>query len=126
MSDLPENWLRPLGSTGLTVSALCAGGGPLGSMPGTAGSTRYAYREAPPGVLDAVRGMEETCLRYGVSLGAAAVQFSVRDPRIASTIVGFSKPERVDDAVAQATTPIADELWPELERFVPAPENWLY
>ncbi len=27
------NWLRPLGRTGLTVSALAAGGGPIGGMP---------------------------------------------------------------------------------------------
>lgn len=27
------SWMRPLGSTGLEVSALCLGGGPLGSMP---------------------------------------------------------------------------------------------
>src|SRR5450759_278231 len=26
-------WMRPLGSTGLQVSAVCAGGSPLGSMP---------------------------------------------------------------------------------------------
>jgi D-threo-aldose 1-dehydrogenase len=28
-----ERWLRPLGNTGLTVSAVAAGGGPIGSMP---------------------------------------------------------------------------------------------
>jgi len=27
------DWLRPLGSTGLTVSAVAAGGGPIGGMP---------------------------------------------------------------------------------------------
>lgn len=30
---LPPDWLRPLGRTGLIVSAVAAGGGPLGSMP---------------------------------------------------------------------------------------------
>jgi D-threo-aldose 1-dehydrogenase len=28
-----KGWIRPLGRTGLTVSAVCAGGAPLGSMP---------------------------------------------------------------------------------------------
>src|ERR1044071_4618560 len=28
-----SDWLRPLGPTGLTVSAVAAGGGPLGGMP---------------------------------------------------------------------------------------------
>ena len=33
--SLTEGWLRPLGNTGLTVSAVAAGGGPIGSMPET-------------------------------------------------------------------------------------------
>ena len=32
-SVVTEGWLRPLGNTGLTVSAVAAGGGPIGSMP---------------------------------------------------------------------------------------------
>ncbi len=32
-SVMTEGWLRPLGNTGLTVSAVAAGGGPIGSMP---------------------------------------------------------------------------------------------
>ena len=32
-SAMTEGWLRPLGNTGLTVSAVAAGGGPIGSMP---------------------------------------------------------------------------------------------
>ena len=36
-SVLAEGWLRPLGNTGLTVSAVAAGGGPIGSMPETFG-----------------------------------------------------------------------------------------
>lgn len=33
MRTTSAEWLRPLGSTGLTVSAVAAGGGPIGSMP---------------------------------------------------------------------------------------------
>jgi D-threo-aldose 1-dehydrogenase len=106
------------------VNAAVYGGGILAK--GTTGSTRYAYREAPAEVVGAVRAMEEACGRYGVPLAAAAVQFSTRDARIASTIVGFSKPERVDAAVGQATWPIPDELWAELEQYVPGREHWLY
>ena len=32
-SSSSADWMRPLGSTGLQVSAVCAGGAPLGSMP---------------------------------------------------------------------------------------------
>ena len=37
-------WMRPLGSTGLEVSALCLGGGPLGSMPRLFGQDTPAER----------------------------------------------------------------------------------
>ncbi len=105
------------------VNAACFGGGILAK--GSAASDRYAYRSAHPEVLEAVRGMEAACARYGVPLAAAALQFSLRDPRIASTVVGFSRPERVDECVAHATTAIPDELWPELEALVPGSELWL-
>ncbi|WP_432843155.1 aldo/keto reductase [Dactylosporangium sp. CA-092794] len=105
------------------VNAAVLGGGILAK--GTAGSSRYAYREAPAEVVAAVAAMEEACARHGVPLGAAAVQFSTRDPRIASTIVGFSRPERVDEVVAQASWPIPDELWGELEALTPPATTWL-
>jgi D-threo-aldose 1-dehydrogenase len=106
------------------VNAACFGGGILAK--GSAASDRYAYRTAHPEVLAAVRGMEDACARHGVPLAAAALQFSVRDPRIASTVVGFSRPERVDECVAHARTAIPEALWPELEALVPSSEHWLH
>jgi D-threo-aldose 1-dehydrogenase len=41
-------------------------------------------------------------------------------------VVGFSRPERVAECVAQAETKIPDELWPELEALVPSSERWLH
>ena len=38
------SWMRPLGSTGLQVSALCLGGGPLGSQPQLFGQETPAER----------------------------------------------------------------------------------
>ena len=46
--------------------------------------------------------------------GAAALQFSMRDPRIASTICGVTRPERVRETLEWAAWPIADEVWAEL------------
>ncbi|MDH3452928.1 MAG: aldo/keto reductase, partial [Gammaproteobacteria bacterium] len=52
--------------------------------------------------------------RHGVPPGAAALQFSLRDARIASTICGVSKPERVEQTLAWAQWPIPDAAWQEL------------
>ena len=42
--EVRMSWLRPLGATGLEVSALCLGGGPLGSMPELFGQETPAER----------------------------------------------------------------------------------
>jgi D-threo-aldose 1-dehydrogenase len=49
-----------------------------------------------------------------VPLAAAALQFSAREPRIASTVVGVSAPERVKQTVELLLQHIPDELWAEL------------
>lgn len=76
---------------------------------------RYVYQDAPAQVLDQARAMDAVCRRYDVPLGAAALQFSMRDPRITSTIVGMTKPERIQQTVEWASYPIPDQLWADIE-----------
>jgi D-threo-aldose 1-dehydrogenase len=75
---------------------------------------RYEYQDAPQEMVERVRKMENACQQFGVPLPAAALQFSLRDPRNVSTIVGISRPERVRQTLDLATHPIPDELWEEL------------
>jgi D-threo-aldose 1-dehydrogenase len=75
---------------------------------------RYVYQEASAEMLDPVRRIEAVCARHGVPPGAAALQFSMRDPRVASTVCGVSRPERVRETLAWAEWPIPDALWEEL------------
>jgi D-threo-aldose 1-dehydrogenase len=81
---------------------------------GAAQQPRYAYQEASPEMLKHVERIAQICTRNGIPMGAAALQFSMRDPRIASTIVGVSKPERIAQTVAWANHPISDDVWEEL------------
>jgi D-threo-aldose 1-dehydrogenase len=74
----------------------------------------YCYRPASEATLDRVRNMRWACEAREVPLVAAALQFSLRDSRVASTIVGMSSPERVDQTVRLAEWPIDDDLWAEL------------
>jgi D-threo-aldose 1-dehydrogenase len=78
--------------------------------------SRYVYQEASDAMLDPIRRIESVCASYGAPPGAAALQFSMRDPRVASTICGVSKPERVRQTLEWAQWPIAEEVWTELER----------
>jgi D-threo-aldose 1-dehydrogenase len=105
------------------VNAAIYGGGILAK--GVAGSDRYAYAAAPQAVLRAVAAIEKACTAYGVPLPAAALRFSMRDPRITSTIIGISRPERVDECLSHVTWKIPDEFWAEVDRHVPEPRYWL-
>jgi D-threo-aldose 1-dehydrogenase len=77
---------------------------------------RYAYEEAPPEMIERVRAMQEACREFGVPLAAAALQFSIQEPRVASTIVGISRPERVEQTLKLAAEPVPEELWGRLDR----------
>jgi D-threo-aldose 1-dehydrogenase len=81
---------------------------------GTDSFKRYVYQEATAEMLDPVRRVEAACARHGVPPGAAALQFSLRDPRITSTICGVSKPERVRETLEWADWKIPEALWAEL------------
>lgn len=76
---------------------------------------RYMYETAPQELLEHTYTLEAICKRYNVPLAAVALQFSLRDPRIASTIVGMTRPERIKETVELARYPVPEELWAELQ-----------
>jgi D-threo-aldose 1-dehydrogenase len=95
------------------LNAAPYGGGMLAKGPGA--YPRYAYEDAGGETLRHAWALEEICRRHGVPLQAAALQFSLRDARITSTIVGISKPQRLLETVELAAYPIPAEVWDALE-----------
>lgn len=95
------------------VNAAPYGSGMLAKGPDT--YARYAYRDAPPALVERARRLAEICEDYRVPLAAAALQFSMRDPRVTTTVVGITRPERVTQTLELAAHPIPDELWPRLD-----------
>ena len=76
---------------------------------------RIAYQQATTDALEPVRALEMICAKHNVPIGALALQFSTRDPRITSTAAGVTKPERVQQTIDWATAELPDELWEEIE-----------
>jgi len=76
---------------------------------------RYAYREADDRTLQRARQMMAVCDEYNVPLAAAALQFSMRDPRITSTVAGMTRPERIAQTLDLARHPIPEEMWERLD-----------
>jgi D-threo-aldose 1-dehydrogenase len=95
------------------VNAAPFGGGML--VRGPDAVPNYAYQPASEAVIDRVRAMEAVCREYDVPLAAAALQFSTRDPRVASTIVGMSAPERIAETLALVDQSIPEAVWSALE-----------
>jgi D-threo-aldose 1-dehydrogenase len=106
------------------VNAAPFGGGVLAKGP--AAVRDYAYGPAHPDVMARIEAMDAACARYDVPLAAAALQFSLREARVASTIVGISAPERVEETVALARWLIPEALWDELLPLAAPREAWLY
>ncbi len=81
---------------------------------GSASNARWTYQTPPDEVRESVRLLEDLSARHGVPMGAAALQFSLRDPRIAVTLCGITMPKRVADTLVWANWPIEQAYWDEL------------
>ncbi|WP_417257433.1 aldo/keto reductase [Celeribacter sp.] len=75
---------------------------------------RVTYQEANEETLAPVRRIEDLCARHNVAMGAVALQFSMRDPRVTTTLLGVTKPERVTQTLEWAEADIPEALWDEL------------
>lgn len=93
-------------------------GGPYNSgilATGPVPGAKYNYKDAPPEIMERVRQLEAVCKAHGVPLAAAAIQFPLGLPEVASIVPGAVSPEEVERNVALITTPIPDGLWSDLK-----------
>jgi D-threo-aldose 1-dehydrogenase len=95
------------------VNAAVYGSGILAKGPDA--NARYAYQDASPALIDRAGRMAAVCFEHHVPLAAAALQFSLRDPRVTTTVVGMTRPERVQQTLELAHHPIPVDLWPRLD-----------
>ena len=68
--------------------------------------------------------MGRLCADAGVPFAAAALQFSTRDPRITSTIVGMRTVGDLEASIALDDIEIPDELWDALLAVPLDPSTW--
>lgn len=117
--------LDEAGARGMGVLNAAVYGGGILAHQGPGAPTTYGYRPAPGPVLAAADAMRRACAAHGTDIGTAALQFSLRDERFASTIVGMSRPDRVAQTLAAAAVPLPDSLFEELETLLPPSDVWL-
>ncbi|MBC9032181.1 aldo/keto reductase [Sphingomonas sp. JC676] len=83
-----------------------------GTLPPT---PHYNYAPAPAVIVERVRKLQQICAAHDVLLGAAALQFVLAHPVVASVIPGLSNVDEVRETVARAQAPIPQALWAELK-----------
>jgi D-threo-aldose 1-dehydrogenase len=104
------------------ANAAVLGGGLLASRTAT---PLYGFRPARPEILAAASALHDLADEFGIALADAAVQHSLRDDRVDTTVVGFSKPSRIPRLLASLSSPIPDAFWARAEQLLPDSTLWL-
>jgi D-threo-aldose 1-dehydrogenase len=81
-----------------------------GAVPGAT----YDYRGAAPEVVARVQALAAACADHGVPLAAAALQFPLLQPFVASVVTGAVRPEEIAENARLIATPIPPALWQDL------------
>jgi D-threo-aldose 1-dehydrogenase len=96
------------------VSIIC--GGPFNSGILAAGSragagAHYDYAAAPAAILDRVRRLEALCEEFAVPLQAAALQFPLAHPAVASVVAGCASAAEARHCAAMFSHPVPAGFW---------------
>jgi len=90
-------------------------GGPYSSG-ALVGGPNFEYAPVTPAILDKVARIKSIADRYGISMKAAGLQFSLADPAVAAVIPGASKPDRIAEDRAALDEVVPGDFWRELRK----------
>jgi D-threo-aldose 1-dehydrogenase len=80
--------------------------------PGVAYDYHAVGADAEP--LQRALGMKAVCERHGIPLAAAALQFPLAHPAVATVLVGVRSAAELEENVRHFTMPVPQQLWQEL------------
>ncbi|WP_187264881.1 aldo/keto reductase [Homoserinibacter sp. GY 40078] len=83
----------------------------------------YGYAQPSPEFLAHIDAYRALCAEWGVDPATAALHFSMRDPRIHTTVVGINSVQRLDELGAHADAVIDVEFWAALDALGEPPES---
>jgi D-threo-aldose 1-dehydrogenase len=75
----------------------------------------YNYHAAPPDLLERAQRLRAVCAHHGVPLKAAALQFPLGHPAVATVVVGCRSVAQLDDSLEMFEVDIPPALWQELK-----------
>ncbi len=74
----------------------------------------YDYAEAPPELVKRAQELGEICASHGVPLKAAAIQFPLAHPAVATILTGARSVDELDENITMMEYEIPDALWSDL------------
>ncbi len=98
------------------VSIIAAGVFNSGVLANPVDGAHYDYEPASTEILEKARAIGKFLEGYGVSLAAAALQFPLRHPAVASVLTGAGSLAELQANIASFDTTLPPELWSEMER----------
>jgi D-threo-aldose 1-dehydrogenase len=96
------------------VAVLAAGVFNSGVLADPGPAATYDYRPASPDVMDRARRIGAACARYGLPIGAAALQFTLRHPAVTAAVVGARSPAEIATDVQYLACDVPGALFDEL------------
>lgn len=88
---------------------------------GTKSAATYNYLAVPDDVREKVETIEDLCGSHRVSLMAAALQYPLRHPAVASVLPGIRSAAQAEACVRAITEPIPEQFWSDFDSLdVPA------
>ncbi len=81
---------------------------------GSGAMQKITYQDADEAAMAPVHRIESLCADHGVALGAAALQFSLRAALVDCTVIGVTKPTRVQQTLDWVAAEIPETLWEAL------------
>jgi D-threo-aldose 1-dehydrogenase len=82
-------------------------------------AANYDYTTAPAAVVAQAQLIQRTCARRGVPLGAAAIQFPLRHPAVASVLIGARSPAELRADLAWYHHDIPPSTWSAITTAIP-------
>lgn len=108
---------RTLMALALSLGTRILAAGPYNSgLLGNAGEPGryYNYAPAEPALIARAQRYYDCCADFGVAPGAAALQFPLAHPAVATVVCGMRSVTEVDSAVERMRTPLPAALWERL------------
>jgi len=96
------------------ISVIIGGVYNSGLLANPSAQAKFNYQDADPSLIDRARKLEAICIAHGVPLRAAALQFPLAHPAVASVLMGPRNAAELADNESMLSHKIPGVLWEEL------------